>query len=282
MYSPRSVSTTTSPPASIARSSADSSLTIDFDLMILLTPWRRSMSSTWRLTSSGVSAQSTVAPRAVALRSKISSQTSRLSSARWRIARAASRVASKSSSSVSESRRWAMNLPLIFCRLPCSCALPRLACARSLKCIEAICMAFRSVRVVRAGQHLGDVQHARLRVPAAAQPALDVEHAAEIAEDDGIRAARGNMLALVVRESGRNLAELDGKGAAEAAAGLAFGHFGELESAYPLEQRARLSLDPHFAQAGAAVVVGNGRRQRPGHRVELEHVDQEVGQFVGL
>ena len=40
MYSPRSVSTTLSPAASIARSSADSSLTIDFDLMILATPCR--------------------------------------------------------------------------------------------------------------------------------------------------------------------------------------------------------------------------------------------------
>jgi hypothetical protein len=46
MYSPRSVSTTCSPAFSTARSSSDSSLTIDFDLMILRTPWRRAMSRT--------------------------------------------------------------------------------------------------------------------------------------------------------------------------------------------------------------------------------------------
>src|SRR5437660_1348415 len=57
MYSPRSVSTTLRPAASMARSKADSSLTIDFDLMIFATPWRFAISSTWRFTSAGVSAQ---------------------------------------------------------------------------------------------------------------------------------------------------------------------------------------------------------------------------------
>jgi hypothetical protein len=93
MYSPRSVSTTVSPAASIAWSSADSSDTIDFDLMIFVTPCFAAISSTSALTSAGVSAHSTVAPRAAALRSKRSSQTSRSSSARLRIALPCSRVA---------------------------------------------------------------------------------------------------------------------------------------------------------------------------------------------
>jgi hypothetical protein len=45
------------------------------------------------------------------------------------------------------------------------------------------------------------VQHARLHVAAAAQPALDVEHAAEIAQNNRLRAGGGNMPALIVRET---------------------------------------------------------------------------------
>ena len=112
MYSPRSVSTTVNPAASIAWSSADSSETIDFDLMIFATRCFAAISSTSELMSAGVSANSTVAPRAVALRSKVSSQTSRLSSARLRIALPASRVPSKSSSSTSEARRFVDELGL--------------------------------------------------------------------------------------------------------------------------------------------------------------------------
>ena len=68
--------------------------------------------------SAGVSAHSTVAPRAVALRSKISSQTSRSSSARWRIACAASRVPLEVVElGAATSRRLVTNLPWIFCRL---------------------------------------------------------------------------------------------------------------------------------------------------------------------
>jgi hypothetical protein len=56
--------------------------------------------------------------------------------------------------------------------------------------------AWRSLRL--PGQHFGDVQHARGRVAAAAQSALDVEHAAEVSEHHGIGAAGGNIAALVV------------------------------------------------------------------------------------
>ena len=137
MYSPRSVSTTFIPAASIAWSSADSSETIDFDLMIFFTACFAAISTTSALTSAGVSAQRTVAPRAAALRSNVSSQTSSSSSARLRIALAASRVPSKSSSSTSDSRRLATNLPCIFFRLNCRRSSLSLTCAVSLKCIEA-------------------------------------------------------------------------------------------------------------------------------------------------
>src|SRR5215470_11566422 len=222
------------------------------------------MSSTCALISTGVSAHSTVAPRAVAFFSKISSQTSRSSRARWRIARPASRVPSKSSSSTIDSRRLATNLPLIFCRLPWSCAFAMLACARSLKCIEAISMSAR-----RSGQDLGDVQHARLHVPTAAQPSLDVEHAAAIAQHDCVCGTARDVTALVISDPRRNLAKLDRERTAEAAAGLAFGHLDEFDTRNLREQRARLPLDAHLAQSRAGIVVGHRSGERARHAIEL-------------
>ncbi len=70
MYSPRSVSTGSTPPATSASFSPASSDTIDFDLIAFFTPWRRQISSTRSHASEPVSAKSTVAPRRVASRSK--------------------------------------------------------------------------------------------------------------------------------------------------------------------------------------------------------------------
>ena len=68
--------------------------------------------------------------------------------ARWRIARAASRVPSKSSSSTIADLRAATNLLLNLTRFFCRSSLPRLSCARSLKCIDATCISapFRPAR----------------------------------------------------------------------------------------------------------------------------------------
>src|SRR6476469_6461809 len=254
MYSPRSVSTTVRPAASIAWSSAASSETIDFDLMILRTACRRAISRTSALISAGVCANNTVAPRARAFSSKIVSQTSRSSSARWRMARAVSRVPSKSSSSASETLRFSTNLPLILVRLYWSCASCSLTCARSLKYIDATCMAFPGNSIVAlrqfAGEHFGDMQHARC-IAAAAQPPFDVQHATQVAQDDRFRAAGDDVRALVVGEPRRDLAELEGERAAEAAARLALGHFGKPDALHFREQGTRLRLDPHFTQARA-------------------------------
>src|SRR6185436_12643167 len=162
-----------------------------------------------------------------------SSQTSRSSSARWRIARAASRVPSKSSSSVSDSRRLPTNLSFILTRLCCSRASCSLTCARSLKCIDAtcitppqhsshkepqrrrgnqLCFALRlcvSLWILTfARQHLRDMQHLRLCIPAPPPPALDVQHAPEVAEHHGVGAGVFDMLAFVVGEPRGDLAEL--------------------------------------------------------------------------
>src|SRR5208283_1342310 len=109
-----------------------------------------------------------------------------------------------------------------------------------------------SVVPAHASENLGDVQHQGLGVATAAQPPLDVEHAAEIAKHHRIGPAGGNLLTLVVRKPGRDLAELDRERATEAAAVFALGHLGELQAPDPREQRSGLLLDAHLAQAGAA------------------------------
>ena len=236
--------------------------------------------------SAGVSAQSTVAPRAVAFGSKISSQVSRLSRPRWRMFFAASRVPSKSSSSNIASRRLQTNLPRNFCRFCCSCASSRLACARSRKCIDATCIADSPASICasfgRSRGDFGDVQDSSCCVAATAQPSFDIEHAAEVAQDDGIGTAVGDVAALVVGHARRYVAELDREGSTKAAARLAIGHFGELHAGHLLEQRARLLLDAHLAQPGAAVVIGHVALVSSGNALELEHVDQEVGEFAGF
>src|SRR5690349_22786508 len=237
MYSPRSVSTTVRPAPSIAWSSADSSDTMDFDLMIFVTSCRRAISSTSALTSAGDCAYSTVAPRARAFSSKIVSQTSRSSSARWRISRAALRVASKSSSSVIALRRFSTNLSLIFVRLYWSCASCSLTCARSLKYIDATCMnPFPSAaRRQFAGQHFRDMQHP-CGIAAAAQPSLDAQHATKVAEHDALGAVVDDVLALVVGQPRRDFAKLHGERSSETATRLAFGHLGQLHPAHRAQQ----------------------------------------------
>ena len=99
MYSPRSVSRTSMPPRCRNSLSPDSSPSMDLDLMTLRTRACCAMSSTSWFICCESSAQCTLAPRAVALRSNSSSRKSRCSSALSRTCLAASRIASKLSSS---------------------------------------------------------------------------------------------------------------------------------------------------------------------------------------
>ena len=126
------------------------------------------------------------------------------------------------------------------------------------------------------------MQHLRRRVAAPAQAALDVEHAAEVAHDDGIGTGGLDVLALVVGETRADLTELEREGPAEAAAGLALGHFGQRQAGDHVEQRSRLRLDAHLAQSRAAVVVGHRAIEAPGHRIDLEHIGEELRELPGL
>jgi hypothetical protein len=78
----------------------------------------------------------------------------------------------------------------------------------------------------------------------------------------------------------RDLAELDREGAAETAALLAAVHLLEFDALHLRQQGTRLLLDAHAAQAAAGVVVGDAALVVARHLVDLEHGDQEIGQFV--
>src|SRR6186997_2880616 len=88
-------------------------------------------------------------------------------------------------------------------------------------------LARRALDRALSREDFGHVQHLRLVVAPPAQPAFDVQHAAEVAEHHGVGAGGRDVAALVVGETRRNLAELDRERAAEAAAVFAFGHFPE-------------------------------------------------------
>jgi hypothetical protein len=130
------------------------------------------------------------------------------------------------------------------------------------------------------GQHFRDVQHLRRLVAHAPQLALDVQQAAQVAADHGLGAAGQHVVALASRQSPPRFAELDREGAAETAALLAPGHLLEFDAGHLRQQRTRLLLDAHAAQAAAGVVVGDAALVVARHLVDLEHGDQEIGQFV--
>ena len=105
MYSPRSVSTTSTPSRSSASFRCVSSDTIDLLLTARRVAVLRAMSAMIALASSGVCAQCTCAPLATSFASKRSRYVARFATAFSRAARARSRTASASSSVASASSR---------------------------------------------------------------------------------------------------------------------------------------------------------------------------------
>ncbi len=97
------------------------------------------------------------------------------------------------------------------------------------------------------------MQHLRLRITAAAQPAFDVQHAAGVAEHHGIGATDPNVFAFAFGNKRRNATELDSKGTAESAALFTF---------------ISRSSAPSTCASSARNV--DGRRLRPSLRLETE------------
>ena len=126
------------------------------------------------------------------------------------------------------------------------------------------------------------MHHLRFHVAAPPKPAFDVEDATQVTEDDGIRPRIDDLLALVVGHARRDLSVLDRKRPAEPTASLAIRHLDERDICIPGEQRAGLLLHPHLPQARARVVVRDSSGKATRNAVELEHIDQKIGELVGF
>lgn len=109
----------------------------------------------------------------------------------------------------------------------------------------------------------------------------DIQHAAEVAQHHRVGAAIVDIRAFLVHDGRRDVAVLDRKGAAKAAALAAVLHLGDLDAGLA-QQFARLLLHPQLAQAAAGIVVGDlsGAFALPRQLVELDHGLQEVGQLI--
>ena len=121
----------------------------------------------------------------------------------------------------------------------------------------------------------------RDRRAAPRQPSGDVHEAAEVAREHQLGTGGGDVGCLVVDHFGRDLRVLDAEGAAEAAAHLGAGQLDQLETAYALQQAARLLLDAELAQAGAGIVVSGPRRAFGINARHPDHVGEEADQLVG-
>ena len=139
-------------------------------------------------------------------------------------------------------------------------------------------MFIRGLKNSFARQHLGEVDGFKLAALPAEQSLL-VHQAAQIVGHNVIRAGLDGGGAFDLAHRGRDGRELRGKRAAEAAAGLGLGHFDELQIADPGEQRARLLFDAEFAQAVAAVVERDLRREPRAEIGHAEFGDQKIGKF---
>ncbi len=132
-----------------------------------------------------------------------------------------------------------------------------------------------------AGQHFGHMAHGD-RLAVALQFAGDVHETAEVAAEQHVGAGRRHGRRLLGDHGVRDVGILDAERAAEAAAGLGVGELLQHEAFDRAEQPARLAAHAAFAQARAGIVIGDGPVEARFGARDAEHVDEELGQFVGL
>ena len=120
-------------------------------------------------------------------------------------------------------------------------------------------------------EHLGDVADPH-RSTLALHLARHVHEAAEIAGEQGVGAARGDIGALLRDDRVGQLAVFGREGSAEAAADFAVREIDQPQPFDAREQLARLPLDAQLAQARAGIVIGDDRRRnalRPRSRPDV-------------
>jgi hypothetical protein len=131
-----------------------------------------------------------------------------------------------------------------------------------------------------SGENLGEVQHPGFHVASPPHSAFDVEHAPEVTQHNGIDTTVGDVLTFVVGKSCRDFTELDRERAAKAAARLGLRHLGQRQPGHFGQQGTRRSLDAHFAQTGAAVMVGDRSGKASRYVSKFELIDEEFAELA--
>src|ERR1700722_12029581 len=106
--------------------------------------------------------------------------------------------------------------------------------------------------------------------------ARHVHQAAEVAGEQSIGAAGGDIGALLRDDRIRELAVFGREGSAEAAADFAIGEIDQPEPFDAREQSAWLARDPQFAQARAGIVIGDDSIISRNDRSHAESVDEKT------
>ncbi len=135
--------------------------------------------------------------------------------------------------------------------------------------------------VGHAGKHLGDV--ANLHGAALAlHLARNVHQASQVARKQRVGAARRDIGALPADDGVGQFAVLDCECPAEAAAHISVVQRNETQPFDARQQFARLAHNPHLAQAGARIVIGDGALETGGDLGDAEPVDEEAHHFVAF
>ncbi len=97
-----------------------------------------------------------------------------------------------------------------------------------------------------------------------------------------IRPAFGDRLGLLLDNGVGDVGIFDAKGAAEAAADVGLGKFGERQPLDRFQQAPRLVADAELTQAGAGIVIGDGAGEGGLDVPDAAHVGEEADEFVDL
>ena len=115
----------------------------------------------------------------------------------------------------------------------------------------------------------------------AAEDAVDVGHAADVAEDDGVGAGLLGIGGLGAAHGGADAAVFDGEEPAESTAVDGMGQVDDFEAFDAVEQCAGLPVDAELAIEVAAGMVGGFALQLGAGVDDAEDVDEEFGELEG-
>src|SRR5581483_4666375 len=282
MCSPRSVSTTSTPSRASASFKPISSATIDLLLTTSLPSRSRTIRRMCATASAAVDAKNTLAPCASAASENRSRYWGRFAMVWARMARAAARMVSTSTPSRTRSRasaRTSMACPIVLA----SSGVASWRRARSRKVLTSAPPRPSWSRNLQAsGLREQDGEMYRTRPSGSGGAAGQVHEASRVAADEHVGARRTSAIELVVGHRRSELRQADGERAPKPTTCVGSLHLDESQSADPFQEPAALATDPKASEAMTRIVVGHGRRERARDPLNLQHVDEELGQLEGL